>query len=121
MGRLPNKKKIKEKKKKRKEQSIEKSSQLSTKETNIFSGSSKGAKDNYNSITNNKTTFTKPAFIEKPIQFLREVKGELKKVTWPSSSQTMSSTAVVIILVLFISAFLGIVDFGLSQIARLIY
>jgi preprotein translocase subunit SecE len=52
------------------------------------------------------------------IQFLREVKIELKKVTWPTRKQTIGSTAVVIVLVLIIAIFLGIVDVGLSSLIR---
>ena len=52
------------------------------------------------------------------IQFLREVKIELKKVTWPSRKQTIGSTAVVVALVLLISLFLGFVDIGLSNLIR---
>ena len=60
-------------------------------------------------------------FIGKSIQFLREVKVELKKVTWPSRKQTMGSTLVVIILVMIISLFLGVVDIGLSGIIRVVF
>jgi preprotein translocase subunit SecE len=52
--------------------------------------------------------------IDKAIQFLREVKVELKKVTWPTRKQTMGSTVVVLVIVTIISIFLGIVDAGLS-------
>jgi preprotein translocase subunit SecE len=54
------------------------------------------------------------------MQFLREVKVELKKVAWPSRKQTLGSTAVVLILVFIISAFLGLVDMGLSSLVRLV-
>lgn len=57
-------------------------------------------------------------WIGKSIQFLREVKAELKKVTWPSKKQTLGSTAVVIIVVMVISFFLGVVDLGLSSLMR---
>ena len=57
---------------------------------------------------------------DQSVQFLREVKVELKKVAWPSKKQTMGSTAVVLILVFIISAFLGIVDMGLSSLVRLV-
>ena len=57
-------------------------------------------------------------FIDKSIQFLREVKVELKKVTWPSRKQTMGSTLVVLVIVTIISLFLGIVDAGLSGLIR---
>ena len=62
----------------------------------------------------------KKTIVDKSIQFLREVKIELKKVTWPSRKQTLGSTAVVIILVIIISLFLGMVDFGLSSLIRVI-
>jgi preprotein translocase subunit SecE len=55
------------------------------------------------------------------VQFLREVKIELKKVTWPTRKQTTGSTLVVIVLVMIISAFLGIVDMGLSGLIRAIF
>jgi preprotein translocase subunit SecE len=61
-----------------------------------------------------------PAFWGKATQFLREVKIELKKVTWPSRKETIGSTAVVIILVIIVSAFLGLVDMGLSSLIRLV-
>ena len=60
------------------------------------------------------------SYIDQGIQFLREVKVELKKVTWPSRKQTMGSTVVVIILVMIISFFLGLVDMGLSSLVRVV-
>jgi preprotein translocase subunit SecE len=54
-------------------------------------------------------------------QFLREVKIELKKVTWPTRKQTMGSTLVVIVLVMIISLFLGLVDLGLSTVVRALF
>ncbi len=62
----------------------------------------------------------KDNFFTKAVQFLREVRVELKKVTWPSRKQTMGSTLVVIILVVIISFFLGAVDIGLSSLVRVI-
>ncbi|MBW2170828.1 MAG: preprotein translocase subunit SecE [Deltaproteobacteria bacterium] len=61
-----------------------------------------------------------PAFLAKSVQFLREVKIELKKVTWPSRKETFASTGVVIIIVVIISAFLGLVDMGLSSLIRFV-
>lgn len=62
----------------------------------------------------------KLAFWARTTQFLREVKIELKKVTWPSKKEAMASTGVVIILVIIVSAFLGLVDVGLSSLIRLV-
>jgi preprotein translocase subunit SecE len=60
------------------------------------------------------------SYLDTSIRFLREVKVELKKVTWPTRKQTMGSTVVVIILVMIISLFLGVVDAGLSSLLRLV-
>jgi preprotein translocase subunit SecE len=57
---------------------------------------------------------------EKIKQFLTGSKVELKKVTWPTPKQTLASTSVVIIVVIIVSTFLGIVDFGLTKIVKLI-
>jgi preprotein translocase subunit SecE len=59
-------------------------------------------------------------FPDKAVQFLREVKIELKKVTWPTRKQTMGSTVVVIVLVVIIAIFLGLVDMGLSSLLRVV-
>jgi len=52
------------------------------------------------------------------IQFLREVRTELKKVTWPSRKDTLSGTVVVLVAVIIIAVFLGIVDSGLSSLVK---
>ncbi|MBU2055545.1 MAG: preprotein translocase subunit SecE [Proteobacteria bacterium] len=57
---------------------------------------------------------------EKVKQFLAGSKVELKKVTWPTPKQTLASTSVVIIVVIIVSLFLGIVDFGLVKIVKLV-
>jgi preprotein translocase subunit SecE len=54
------------------------------------------------------------------IQFLREVRIELGKVTWPSRKQTIGSTVVVLVFVFVIALFLGVIDIGLSSLVRLI-
>ncbi len=53
-------------------------------------------------------------------QFLREVKTELKKVTWPSRKDTLSGTVVVLVAVIIIAVFLGIVDLGLSNLIQMV-
>ena len=69
--------------------------------------------------TASKAEPSKPKqLVDRSLQFLREVKVELKKVTWPSRKQTVGSTLVVIVLVMIISLFLGIVDAGLSSLVR---
>ena len=52
----------------------------------------------------------------KAIQFLLEVRGEVKKVTWPSKKEAIGGTGVVLIVVLLMAVFLGVVDLLLSKI-----
>jgi preprotein translocase subunit SecE len=58
--------------------------------------------------------------IEKIIQFFREVRIEIKKISWPSRNETIASTSIVIIIVLVIGLFLGMVDVGLARIIKII-
>jgi preprotein translocase subunit SecE len=51
-------------------------------------------------------------------QFLTEVVRELKQVTWPNRKETLGTTGVVLVLVIIISAYLGMVDWILSHIVR---
>jgi preprotein translocase subunit SecE len=51
-------------------------------------------------------------------QFLREVRTELKKVTWPSRKDTLSGTLVVLVAVFIIAIFLGVVDSLLSNLIK---
>ena len=52
-------------------------------------------------------------------QFFREVRVELKKVTWPSRKETIASTSVVLVTVVIVAFFLGMVDLGLSRLVRI--
>lgn len=60
------------------------------------------------------------AIIAKAMQFLRESRVELRKVTWPTPKEALASTSVVIVVVIVVSMFLGIVDFGLTKLVRLV-
>jgi len=64
--------------------------------------------------------FSKLNFFQKGLQFFREVKIELRKVTWPTKKQTINSTVGIIIFVFIIAAFLGFVDFGLSKLVQVV-
>ncbi len=56
---------------------------------------------------------------QRSLQFFREVRIELKKVTWPSRKETIASTSVVLITVILVAFYLGIVDLGLSRLIKL--
>lgn len=56
--------------------------------------------------------------VDQSVQFLQEVWGELRKVVWPTWAESRAATIVVLALVAFVSLFLGLVDFTLSQIVE---
>jgi preprotein translocase subunit SecE len=53
-------------------------------------------------------------------KFLKEVRVELTKVTWPTMSELRGSTFVVIVTVLILTIFIGLVDLGLSRLMALL-
>ena len=53
--------------------------------------------------------------------FFKEVRQELAKVTWPSFSEFVGSTIVVLIIIAAFAVFLGAVDFGLRQLSEFVY
>ena len=59
--------------------------------------------------------------VTKAIQFLSEVKSEVKKVTWPTKKEAVGGTAVVLVVVFIMALFLGLVDMFLSKIIGVIF
>ena len=128
MGRLKRKKPSSQKKKKKQSVQAEAGEQAAqVAVTQAPSDTDKSVKKTKSFSTKKPATVPRQApakvrdnVFTKSIQFLREVKVELKKVTWPSRKQTVGSTAVVIILVTIIAFFLGAVDIGLSYLVKLV-
>jgi preprotein translocase subunit SecE len=58
-------------------------------------------------------------FMRTAQQFFREVRVELKKVTWPTRKETIASTSVVLITVFLVAFYLGVVDLGLSRLIKI--
>jgi len=56
----------------------------------------------------------------KVTRFFKEVRAELKKVTWTGRKEITSGTIAVLVLSCIISLFLWVIDFGLSQAVRLV-
>lgn len=52
--------------------------------------------------------------------YVAEVQGEFKKITWPPQAETVNGTVSVVVIVSLIAAFLGIVDFGLSRVMQMV-
>ncbi|MDR3254753.1 MAG: preprotein translocase subunit SecE [Synergistaceae bacterium] len=59
--------------------------------------------------------------MDKFLDFIRESKAELKKVTWPTKKQVLSSTLVVVGLTAIVGIYLFAVDFVLSALANFIF
>ena len=57
-------------------------------------------------------------FVPRSIEFIKEAWQELKKVHWPTPKETYAATLIVVVVVVAVSLFLGLVDFGLSFAMR---
>lgn len=49
-------------------------------------------------------------------QFFREIRAEVKKVTWPTREEVKVLTLVVVLFVFIFTAFIGIVDLILARV-----
>ena len=66
---------------------------------------------------NNNAANTKLASLK---NFIREAKAELKKVTWPTRKQIWYWTVIVIVFTLCVSLYLGLIDFILAWLFRML-
>jgi len=55
---------------------------------------------------------------EKIARFFDEIKGEMKKVTWPTRDELKESTKLVIIATFVVTIFVGVVDQVLTLLVR---
>ena len=53
-------------------------------------------------------------------KFFREVKAELKKVSWPNKQELISNTGVVFISVVLVSGLIWAIDAAFTQVLRFI-
>ena len=58
--------------------------------------------------------------IVKLTRFLREVKSELKKVSWPSKKELTANTIVVLVSVFFAATMIWIIDGFFAQILKVL-
>jgi preprotein translocase subunit SecE len=63
----------------------------------------------------------KQGFTARPKKFVQDVQGELKRVNWPDRDQLRQSTAVVLIIVLTLTAYVYAWDLVFKSLARLIF
>ncbi|HVO04086.1 MAG TPA: preprotein translocase subunit SecE [Candidatus Cybelea sp.] len=55
-----------------------------------------------------------------PVEFFRQVRQEVAKVTWPTRKETTLTTVMVFAMVVLASVFFLLVDLGLSNLVSLI-
>ena len=55
-----------------------------------------------------------------PVNFLREVQDELKKVVWPTRDEVIRLTFVVVAVSLVVGLFLGGIDFILTKLTQVL-
>ena len=53
-----------------------------------------------------------------PVEFLRQVRQEVARVTWPSRKETVTTTFMVFIMVFLAALFFFLVDLGLGHGVR---
>ncbi len=63
-------------------------------------------------------TEKKPGFFARIGRSLRDMRGELKKVVWPSKKQILNNTGVVLIAIAISAVFIGGLDSILGLIVR---
>ena len=51
-------------------------------------------------------------------RFIRDTVDELRKVVWPTPAELYRYTLVVIVTVVILAAFIGLVDYGVGEVAR---
>jgi preprotein translocase subunit SecE len=50
-----------------------------------------------------------------PAQFVREVRGELRKVAWPTRSEVINYSIIVLVAVVILTAYIASLDFAFGE------
>ncbi len=53
-------------------------------------------------------------------RFVRETVGELRKVTWPTRQEAMNLTFIVLVVMLFMSLYLGLMDIVFGALRNMV-
>ena len=59
--------------------------------------------------------------MQKLIQFVKDAWRELKNVTWPGRKEIIASTVIVVLVTLLLMIYLGVIDFALAKLVKLIF
>jgi preprotein translocase subunit SecE len=53
-------------------------------------------------------------------KYLKEVRAEIRKVTWPSRQEVLRLSTIVVVVMIVMSAFMAIIDFAFSRLMQAI-
>ena len=51
-----------------------------------------------------------------PLQFVREVRGELRKVAWPTRGEVINYSIIVLVAVVLMTAYVAGLDYGFGEV-----
>lgn len=71
-------------------------------------------------IGNKAGTQSEKPFIQRVGKFLRDARIELRKVHWPTRKELIAFTIVVLLISAIATLIIGLFDFGIAEILRLI-
>lgn len=71
-------------------------------------------------MKNVATAPSKPALWNKLTKFIREVRSEMRKVSWPNRKELITYTIVVIVTVVIVALFTSVVDVIITWILNLL-
>ena len=55
-------------------------------------------------------------FFERAAQFVRDVRAEMRRVSWPTATEVKNTTIITVIAVIFFAVYLFLVDQGLARL-----
>ncbi len=76
-------------------------------------------KSTLNGSSNKKQKDKKPKGENRAAKFFRDLRGEFKKIVWPSKKQVINNTIVVIAAVIVVGVFIWAIDLGLAALVKL--
>jgi preprotein translocase subunit SecE len=61
-------------------------------------------------------TGPRAGFFERTAQFLRDVRAEMRRVSWPTANEVKNTTIITLVAVIFFAVYLFLVDQGLARL-----
>ena len=56
-----------------------------------------------------------------PREFVKEVRGELRKVAWPTRPEVINYSIIVLVAIVVLTSFIALVDYGVSEFVLKLY